>query len=298
MDSQECDADDDIECGSGESGEDDDRDDPLNIGNLLSSQVPQHQQVSQTQINRGNQPSNDEELQYEIDEESFADYMINNDLIRDNWDLDLNVTDNIGTDEINKNTILQLMKKCRTFIKMLRQSTVLSSYFDQTRREMKTKRQLPFDCPTRWNSTFFLLNSFIHSKKVIIQFFGNKSRYDVRYPLIRQLSSIELTYTDWDLLEDLHSVLKPFYFGTIFMSKRSYPTAGLCYYVVKIIRNFLMRNEPNESIRFKALKVMLLRQLDGYFYSNTGQLNIMKVRLTKEIIYFPRVLTETNELFC
>ncbi|CAF1652319.1 unnamed protein product, partial [Adineta ricciae] len=77
------------------------------------------------------------------------------------------------------------------------------------------------------------------ARKLIAKFFGDKNTFDVRRELIARLIAIELHHDDWSLLNDIHAVLKPFYLATRLVSKRSYPTAGLCYYTIKLILNYL-----------------------------------------------------------
>ncbi|CAF1505338.1 unnamed protein product [Adineta ricciae] len=60
------------------------------------------------------------------------------------------------------------------------------------------------------------------------------------------------------------------------MSKRSYPTAGLCYYTIKLILNYLVKDESTVSTLKKTLKLMLLSKFECYFFSDDNQLKLLK----------------------
>ncbi|CAF1578529.1 unnamed protein product, partial [Didymodactylos carnosus] len=141
-------------------------------------------------------------------DEDFIDYMINNSLITDNWNLDISSNDD--AELIDKKEIYILMKKCRSFISMINKSSILKGYFDQLRATLDKKRSLADDCETRWNSTFYLIDSFIDLKILIVKFFRDKNLMDVRRALINKMISIELQHDDWVLLANIHMVLKPF----------------------------------------------------------------------------------------
>ena len=256
---------------------DDYDDETLNIEEIIYNTTDGKSNDEQIKTSAANESSNLDVLKFYVDDETFIDYMTNNSLIRDDWDLNLNESNKVVIDEMTKKMIYVVINKCRSLIAILKQSTILNSYFNQSRLNFNIKRGLPTDCVTRWNSTYFLIDSFINAKKLIIKFFGDKNLYDVRRALIDRLSSIELHHDDWQLLTELHIVLKPFYLATRLMSIRLYPTAGFCYYTVKTLHVYLMKDDSNDSTRMKSLKYMLLSQFEYYFGSDKEQLNLLKV---------------------
>ena len=264
---------------------DDDNDDEiLNIAQVIygvNGELSNVQQIK-SDVTGGN--SNIKVDEYVVDDETFFDYMANNNLLRDDWDMNLNQSNNVIISAENKKIIYLVIQKCRSFITMLKQSTVLNSYFERIRVEVGIKRGLPTDCITRWNSTYFLIDSFINAKNLIAKFFGDKNLYDVRRNLIQRLISIELHLDDWELLIDLRKVLKPFYLATNLMSVRSYPTAGLCYYTVKLLFKYLIKDDKNDSSQIKLLKLMLLPQFEYYFISDNEQLNVLKVSIIIKLL--------------
>jgi hypothetical protein len=260
-----------------------------NIEELIYGAVSEPSNVEQKIVDVNDQSTNIDDTTFVVDDETFIEYMTNNNLLRDDWDLNLDESNDVVVDKMNKRIILTVINKCRSLITILNQSTILNSYFDQSRLGLNIKRRLPTDCITRWNSTYFLIDSFINAKKLIIKFFGDKNLYDVRRTLIKQLILIELHHDDWQLLMDLHEVLKPFDLATRLMSKRLYPTAGLSYYTVKILLNYLMKHDKNDSTQIMSLKLMLLSQFEHYFSSEKGQLNLLKVRIKIKLLTLHRI---------
>ena len=235
-------------------------------------------------VSNGSFNFNDEKVF--VDDETFIDYMNNNGSIRDDWDFRLNETNNVTVDETSKQVIRSILIKCRSLITILKQSSILNGYFTKARSECNVKRTLPHDCVTRWNSTYFLIHSFIDAKRAITKFFGDKHLYDIRRALIERLISIELHHHDWELLSDLQTVLKAFHFATRMMSVSRYPSAGLAYYTIKKIFNYLMRNIPEENTQVKTFKMMLLAQFRFYFCTDEEELHLLQVSIEVQLFSF------------
>lgn len=195
--------------------------------------------------------------------------------IDDNWSLDLaNNHGPNGVDERYK--IHGTIIKCRNVVMMTKKSSVLGNYIDQLRNSLNVTRAFSLDCPTRWNSTFYLVESFLISKTLLAKLFGEKNLLNIRKDLSEKMAFFELQRNDWLLLLDLHTVLKLFELATKLMSGKKYPTAGLCYYVIVKLKAYLTDiNHDNQSIKY--LKQMLLDEFDHYFYSNEEQLKLLQV---------------------
>ena len=222
-------------------------------------------------------------------DENFFDYVVNNNSIIDNWE-------SINENDINsfqKEKIYLLMKKCRLIINITKKSTILLNYFNQLQTKFSVKRGMNGDCITRWNSTFLMIDSLIILKPLIIKFFDDKYRMNLRREIVTKLISIELEHDDWQLMVDISTVLKPFYLATKLMSARSYPTIGLCYYVIRNLYIFLL-NDEHGSTEIKTLKYMLLTKFQKYFVSDHEQLKLLKVSMMKELSAY---ITSSTSLY-
>ncbi|XP_072563513.1 zinc finger BED domain-containing protein 4-like [Paramormyrops kingsleyae] len=71
------------------------------------------------------------------------------------------------------------------------------------------------DCPTRWNSTYYMLKSFIASKNAIIPTLA------VTNAPVRHLSQEE-----WTTVQEMCTILQPFEEVTVELSAESYLTAS------------------------------------------------------------------------
>ena len=161
---------------------------------------------------------------------------------------------------------------------MINTSSVLANYFNQARLTLGIKRTLAGDCETRWNSTYYLVDSFIELKVLIVKFFGEKNFMDVRRTLIKKMISIELQHDDWTMLGDIRTVLRPFNLATKLMSGRSYPTAGLSYYVIVKLHRYLLEVK-DDSAQVRSLKKSLLTKFEYYFLAEKEQIKLLKVNM-------------------
>ncbi|CAF2036400.1 unnamed protein product [Rotaria magnacalcarata] len=218
------------------------------------------------------------------DDSNFIDFVTNNNLINDNWAMDVSVSEDDGN--LDKQEIYSLIKKCRAFVNVTKKSSILSNYFEQLRIKFNIKRGANGDCITRWNSTFHLIESIIILKSAIINFFDDKYSLNIRRDLITKLISIELQNNDWQLLGHLQTVLRPFHLATKLMSGRSYPTIGLCYYTIRNIHVFLSKDEE-DSYQIKSLKRMLLFYSffdpNGYCVLNENDLRLIENKIKDKV---------------
>ncbi|CAF3829813.1 unnamed protein product [Rotaria sp. Silwood1] len=201
-----------------------------------------------------------------VNAESIDDEQ-NLDLIDDNWssNIDTNVP---TTNEVE--LIMDLLKKCRVIATLSKKSSIVSNFIRTNQLLFKVNRTLNNDCKSRWNSTFILLDALIDLKPVMMKLFNEKRTLNLRRVQIEKLTMIELNNEDWDFISSLHSVLKPFYWGTVMMSGKNYPSIGLAYHAVHKIKHFCTNgNSSNNHI--KELKKLLLTKLYTYFFDDIEQ---------------------------
>ncbi|CAF3995824.1 unnamed protein product [Rotaria sp. Silwood1] len=201
-----------------------------------------------------------------VNDESSDDEQ-NLDLIDDNWsgNIDTNVP---TTNEVE--LIMDLLKKCRVIATLSKKSSIVSNFIRTNQLLFKLNRTLNKDCKSRWNSTFILLDALIDLKPVMMKLFNEKRTLNLRRVQLDKLTMIELNNEDWDFLSSLHSVLKPFYWGTVMMSGKNYPSIGLAYHAVHKIKHFCTNgNSSNNHI--KELKKLLLTKLYTYFFDDIEQ---------------------------
>ncbi|CAM4846973.1 unnamed protein product, partial [Rotaria magnacalcarata] len=171
------------------------------------------------------------------DEEELLSSVIDDEIV-DNWTEDAIESDvDIVHDQ---ELIVNLFKKCRGFISMIKRSTILTLFFDNERKKLSIKRNLCYDIKSLWNTGF------------------------------------ELTTDDWVILAQLHLVLKPFFHATKAISGRRYPSIGLAFYLITRLKEFLQHHERKQNLMIKRLKQLLLVKLLFCFERDHEQPELLK----------------------
>lgn len=101
------------------------------------------------------------------------------------------------------------------------------------------------DVPTRWNSTYIMINSIIENEEIIT----GTDDIDV------------FTKNDWARLKTLGTILKPFYDLTTAASTSEYPLVGMLYTIIEAIKTTV----KNVSAYDKKMSQGMIQTCDKYF---------------------------------
>jgi len=199
----------------------------------------------------------------------------------DNWSQDVLVDFDPSTCAAEQASIGVLMKKCRSFVKLVNKSSILKGYVNTLMKQFNVKQSLQLDCKSRWNSSYRLLEIIIAYKKLINRL--NSEKYDIglNYKQTKKLLSIELDKADWTMIESIKRVLQPFVKATTLISGRQYSTIGIGFFCITQIREFLedeRSSGSNDSNILSRLKQLLLFNMEKYFEKDEDQWNLLKVR--------------------
>ena len=212
-----------------------------------------------------------------VDEES--DYLSTD--VVDNWSLEVEEEESDPSAfRLEKEHIGALMRKCRSFVKLVNKSSILMNYVNNLKQEFNVRISLQLDCKSRRNSSHRLISTILTYKKIINRMISEKHEIGINSKQSKKLSSNELDQSDWKMLELIEFVLHPFVHATKLISESQYPTIGISYFAVIQIREFLEDSHDNHSHDSKALhplKKSLTKQIDKYFIDNEEQWELMKV---------------------
>jgi hypothetical protein len=76
-------------------------------------------------------------------------------------------------------TVNKAIKKCRSLVKMVRKSSILSAFFNHHKIQLKIEVSLMGDCRSRWNSTFRLIKAMILYKPIINRLYAERYHLDL-----------------------------------------------------------------------------------------------------------------------
>jgi hypothetical protein len=111
--------------------------------------------------------------------------------------------------------------KIRNVCKAIRSSPIRMNAFQEKCCITNTEFKKPLiDCPTRWSSTYLMLNRAIELKKVI-----HLITTDDEDERVTDMSQYEISKSEWQELEMITNFLFKFHQATQFMEKSTYPTA-------------------------------------------------------------------------
>lgn len=97
--------------------------------------------------------------------------------VDDNWSQDVLVEFHPSLCALEQESIGKLMKRCRSFVKLVNKSSIMKAYVSKVKKEFDIKRSLQLDCKSRWNSSHRLIETMLMYKKLINRLHSDK--YDI-----------------------------------------------------------------------------------------------------------------------
>nr|XP_022901763.1 zinc finger BED domain-containing protein 1-like [Onthophagus taurus] len=156
--------------------------------------------------------------------------------------LNLCVTDALKSTE----PVMRLIKKCRALVAHFKHSTVACEKLKSMQKQMLyPELKVKQDVSTRWNSTLIMAERLLAIKD----------------PLSAAITSLPrapefITATEWDLLIDVVSILKPFEKITIELSGEKYITMSLIIPLIRCLQHSLKSRIP-KTTSAESLKLVL-----------------------------------------
>jgi hypothetical protein len=123
-----------------------------------------------------------------------------------------------------------------------------------TQMSLDNNKGLRQDMPTRWNSTYLMLESAIHYK------------HDFAYlEMIDQNYKFCPNALEWEKVIDISSFLDCFYCATCAFSSTKYPTANLYFIVVALIYVNLKHEFVSEDVDKRSMANQMISKFEKYW---------------------------------
>ena len=148
------------------------------------------------------------------------------------------------------------LEKIRASVKYVKGSEARMMKFKECAQKIgiEVTSSLCLDVPTRWNSTYLMLNSGIQYRRV----FNMLEFEDLNY---KHCSTKE----EWERGEVMCKFLKPFYDITTLISGSSYPTSNLYFMEVWKIACLLERNSKSQDEIVKSMSLQMSSKFEKYW---------------------------------
>lgn len=119
---------------------------------------------------------------------------------------------------------------------------------------LECKRGLRQDIPTRWNSTFLMIDSALYYQRAFLHLQLSDSNY-----------KHSLSQDEWGKLEKLSKFLKVFYDVTCLFSGTKYPTANLYFPQVFVVEDTLRKAKVDSDSFMKSMATQMMEKFDKYW---------------------------------
>lgn len=165
--------------------------------------------------------------------------------------------------------ISNTIKRIRKLVTLFRKSNVMTELLLKVQLDAREDPLDPWsrprllklllDCPTRWSSTFFMLK-----RLNLLRPFVELAKYKSSN-LKKKHKALFLSEDEWDLVEELTSVLAPFYAATVTLSGHSYVNMSVALSLWKRIAATLESlKEKNDFVVCDELCDRLVNSMEGY----------------------------------
>ena len=151
--------------------------------------------------------------------------------------------------------IVDITNNIRESVEFVNRSEGRALLFAEIAQQLRIPgKKLLYDCRTRWNATFEMLNCAIKFRDVF-------PRFQDREPLYDFCPSPD----DWDKVEKVCSILEKFWTATHIMSGTDYPTSNLFLQEVAKIKKVLDAQVNNEDDFIRAMVTKMKSKFDKYW---------------------------------
>ncbi|XP_022165454.1 zinc finger BED domain-containing protein 1-like [Myzus persicae] len=154
--------------------------------------------------------------------------------------LELSDNEEIGPDDnTDESDLKKIFKKCRNIVGFFKRSEVGNRMLVEKQKQLgnETVLKLKQDVRTRWNSTFLMLERLIKLKE----------------PLTIVMMTLKgaptnLSSEEWNIIEDMIPLLRPFDKLTVELSAEHYPMISMVIPLIRGLQSSLASKNPNTQL--------------------------------------------------
>ena len=156
-----------------------------------------------------------------------------------------------------KETTNQVISRGRKLVGAFRHSEVLTRQLKSKQIELKyeSRTKLVQEVPTRWNSTFCMIDSILVNRDALVSLSISE----------KAVAKLILQHDDFNFLDELSNVLLPLYDLTCSLSGHYYSTSSLLYPSLYRLLNYDMNEMVLVFPEVDMLKNQLLRSIQTRF---------------------------------
>jgi hypothetical protein len=133
-----------------------------------------------------------------------------------------------------------------------------------------TSKKVHQDVPTRWNSTYLMIEACVKYRRAFVHLSSIDSNFNTC-----------LSEEEWDRLEKIVNILEPFYDIIVLFSGTNYPTANLSFHCVWRIQLRIMEQMEDDDEIIRDMAKEMRTKFDKYW-------ECYNVVLSFAVIYYPR----------
>ncbi|XP_021827214.1 zinc finger BED domain-containing protein RICESLEEPER 1-like [Prunus avium] len=150
---------------------------------------------------------------------------------------------------------------------------------------LECKRGLRQDVPTRWNSTFLMIDSALFYQRAFLHLQLSDSNY-----------KHSLSQDEWGKLEKLSKFLKVFYDVTCLFSGTKYPTANLYFPQVFVVEDTLRKAKVDSDSFMKFMATQMMEKFDKLYGYNSEEMTKVRDMLFSLFDLYVRIYSTSESV--